>query len=141
MKLLLMLSMLATLMSSTYAQTYYLKKQTQRFVNEAGEHYKPFKFIVASGTVTIEKYFEYYENDENEIVRREKQRLIVNPDRQQPRVYTLNFEPIQTYRGLYFTATYQRRTFECWYNMECHEPYLLIERGNYLNYYHFKKEQ
>ena len=119
MKLLITL-MLATLTSSTYAQNYHLKATTIESITESGKHYSPFSYTLESGFIRLEKHT-----------------LSVNAANRAERVYTLDFEPVETKRGLYFTARFGGRNFECWYNVD--DGWLLVQRGAYLNYYYFGK--
>lgn len=108
--------MLATLMSSTYAQNYHLKATTQQHITESGKHYSQFSYTVESGFIRLEKHT-----------------LSVDAANRAERVYTLDFEPVETKRGLYFTARFEGRNFECWYNVG--DGWLLVQRGAYLSYY------
>lgn len=121
MKLLLMLSMLAAHMSSTYAQYYTHKNTVYETSDSTGLHYSLEKYSTQSGFISLQN-----------------RKLTLYTNGYAKRVYSLNFEPLIHYRGLYFTATFEGRTFECWYN-ERH-GWLLVKRFGVMNYYHFKKE-
>lgn len=115
MKLLITI-MLATLVSSTYAQNYHLKATTIESITESGKHYSQFTYTLESGFIRLEKHT-----------------LSVDAANRAERVYTVSSEPKKTKRGLYFTARFEGREFECWYNVD--DGWLLVQRGAWLSYY------
>ena len=100
--------MLAAVMSSTYGQSYYQKEtptQEQKYTYQSG--------VVSLG----------------------ERQLSINPNHQEERIYYIDFEPVETVDGLYFTATFEGREFEFWYNLEL--GYLKTKRGSWVCYYWF----
>ncbi len=103
------------------AQNYYLKETTSVRITESGKHYSKSVFSYVRGTVSLGERLLYIKQENHE-----------------ERIYTLNFEPLRTEEGFYFTANFKGRTSEFWYNREC--GYLLLKRGAYLSYYHFETD-
>lgn len=120
MKLLLILIMYSTTLmsSSCYAQTFTHKTIVHETSDSTGLHYSPPYWIAKGGYIELKE-----------------RKLTIHTNGQEPRTYKLEFEPLQHYRGLYFSATFRGRSFECWIN----ERWLLVKRYGYMNYYHFKK--
>lgn len=103
------------------AQNYYLKETTSVMTTESGKHYSKSVFSYTRGTVSLGERV-----------------LCIKQENHEERFYTLDFEPIRTEEGFYFTANFKGRTFEFWYNREC--GYLLLKRGAYLSFYHFETD-
>ena len=102
------------------AQQYYLKETRQETTTESGTSTQRLNATFEDGYISLEEYT-----------------ITVRSERRPERVYTLDFEPIETDEGLYFTATFEGREFECWYDLV--NGWLLVRRGGYLIYYHFEK--
>ena len=101
--------MIAALVSlSIQAQSYYQK--------EAPSHEQ--KYTYQSGIISLGE-----------------RQLSINPSHQEERIYYIDFEPVETPEGLYFTATFDGREFEFWYNLDL--GYLKTKRGSWVCYYWF----
>lgn len=119
----IILTMLAAFVSLTsYAQYYTHKVTVHETADSTGLHYSAEQYSTQSGFISLQN-----------------KKLILYTNGYAKRVYTLNFEPVIHYRGLYFMATFEGRLYECWYNKQ--HSWLLVKRFGYMNYYHFKKEQ